>query len=122
VIRIWVSAPATKDRGAYSFLETLQKMFAFPRYLEHNRAIGGKDPRTQELIQMAKIEKVARELAEMATGDFRDGEVKITYTPTGKRIKSANGTVWHSMLATTDDGREWDYWLARDYSSYKGSF
>ena len=63
--------------------------------------------------------KVARELARMASA--YPHEPKITYEPTGMVLKDYRFT-WHSMKATKDDGTSWDYWLAKDYGSYRGSF
>ena len=61
--------------------------------------------------------KVAAELAAMATE--RHGNIR--YVPTGKVRKWPNRIVWHSMEATSSEG-SWEYWLAKDFGSYRGRF
>lgn len=63
----------------------------------------------------AKQRQQATRLASMAS------DSDISYTPTGK-VRKSDGVVWHSMTAKSKDGRTWEYWLAPDSGSYRGSF
>lgn len=62
-----------------------------------------------------KISKIAKDLAEMASDeDYR-------YEPTGESQKLGKRRWWKMKAFRVLTGEEFEYWLARDDGSYRGS-